>query len=282
MNKLIKGFTLAEVLITLTIIGVVAALTLPALQSKINDKVFEAQRKTAAAKLTEAVSMINVNDGLAASSSTEDFISKLKEQYKITKVCEKDDLSSCFTNFQSQKTLNILSVVMPPAYAMVVEHNTALANLNLYLINTGQKVELMGMRLADGTSMLIGYVPDCNTTTNSTPVYDLLSYRYDLLPYTASLNQVNANDFLVAADDASGLSAGYPIARREIDYGSTTILPVAKDLRACVGAVIDVNGDKRPNTLSQDVFLYQAYNLEFVNGSGDIRDTDLADEMSNY
>ena len=38
-----KAFTMAEVLITLGIIGVVAALTMPVILSKVEDKVLESQ-----------------------------------------------------------------------------------------------------------------------------------------------------------------------------------------------------------------------------------------------
>lgn len=41
------AFTLAEVLITLGIIGIVAAMTMPALINKTQDKVLETQRKKA-------------------------------------------------------------------------------------------------------------------------------------------------------------------------------------------------------------------------------------------
>ena len=45
--KLLKGFTLAEVLITLGIIGIVAALTLPVLNTKIRNKQLESSFKAA-------------------------------------------------------------------------------------------------------------------------------------------------------------------------------------------------------------------------------------------
>ena len=41
-----RGFTLAEVLITLGIIGTVAAMTLPALNTKIRQKIYSARLKT--------------------------------------------------------------------------------------------------------------------------------------------------------------------------------------------------------------------------------------------
>ena len=45
MSKTKKGFTLAEVLITLTIIGIVAAITLPSLLVNVNEKAWNAQKK---------------------------------------------------------------------------------------------------------------------------------------------------------------------------------------------------------------------------------------------
>ena len=41
MFKIIKGFTMAEVLITLGILGVVIAMTLPGLMGKYNNKIAE-------------------------------------------------------------------------------------------------------------------------------------------------------------------------------------------------------------------------------------------------
>src|SRR5574344_1738237 len=47
MKKLRKAFTLAEILIVLAIIGVVAALTIPTLMNNIQDKEFETAQKKA-------------------------------------------------------------------------------------------------------------------------------------------------------------------------------------------------------------------------------------------
>lgn len=57
------GFTLAEVLITLGIIGVVAAMTIPTLLSNTNDQEFKTGFKKAMSTLNQAVTMSIALDG---------------------------------------------------------------------------------------------------------------------------------------------------------------------------------------------------------------------------
>ncbi|MBR1425225.1 type II secretion system protein, partial [bacterium] len=58
------AFTLAEVLITLAIIGVVAALTLPTLIAKVNEKVDGNQKKVTEAKLIQGLNMLDLHGGI--------------------------------------------------------------------------------------------------------------------------------------------------------------------------------------------------------------------------
>lgn len=60
-----NGFTLAEVLITLGIIGVVAALTIPALMTKYEKKVNAARAKQAFSVLAQAIKLSEVENGEA-------------------------------------------------------------------------------------------------------------------------------------------------------------------------------------------------------------------------
>ena len=53
-----KGFTLAEVLITLSIIGVVASMTMPVLINRAGDKVLESQRKKAQSVVANGAKML--------------------------------------------------------------------------------------------------------------------------------------------------------------------------------------------------------------------------------
>ena len=61
------AFTLAEVLITLGIIGVVAAMTMPALISNYKYKVLENQLKTAYSDLSQAAKMFQVHNDMSMS-----------------------------------------------------------------------------------------------------------------------------------------------------------------------------------------------------------------------
>ena len=56
--KNFKSFTMAEILISLTIIGVIAAITLPALQANINENAWRAQRKALYSRISQALSML--------------------------------------------------------------------------------------------------------------------------------------------------------------------------------------------------------------------------------
>ena len=85
-----KAFTLAEVLITLGIIGVVASMTLPALINKTHG----AQYKTALQKsysiITQALQALNADQGFVATRDTyanKTFVNYYKKYFKVLKDC---------------------------------------------------------------------------------------------------------------------------------------------------------------------------------------------------
>ena len=65
-----KGFTLAEVLITLGIVGVVASMTLPTLNNNVQKQTYEAGAKKAYNIVSNAVSMYMVDQGVDDLSET--------------------------------------------------------------------------------------------------------------------------------------------------------------------------------------------------------------------
>jgi len=106
-----KGFTLAEVLITLTIIGVVAALTIPSLLANVSDKTYDAKRKGFTTRMAQAISQIgsiNAYEAKLPAGSTEDpvtyaednssmnfIVEGLSKVYKLTNVCEFENFAGC-------------------------------------------------------------------------------------------------------------------------------------------------------------------------------------------
>lgn len=82
-NFIKKGFTLAEVLITLGIIGVIAALTIPTLINNIQTEQFRTGLKKSYTTLSQAVSTIQAQNSDLDVSSTDNLITDLGTQIKI-------------------------------------------------------------------------------------------------------------------------------------------------------------------------------------------------------
>ncbi|MDR1327472.1 MAG: prepilin-type N-terminal cleavage/methylation domain-containing protein [Heliobacteriaceae bacterium] len=106
------GFTLAEVLITLGIIGVVAALTMPALIQKYKEKVTVSQLKKAYATISNAYILALQEhgefetwfpDGLTRAENTVIFFNNIKPYLRISKDCGHNP--GCF-NPNPMKILN--------------------------------------------------------------------------------------------------------------------------------------------------------------------------------
>lgn len=91
-----NGFTLAEVLITLGIIGVVAAMTLPVLSTKIRNNELETGFKKAYTSLSQAMSLINYEMGGHLD----------EDEYHITRTFKKV-LSEKFKGIDCDKSSNI-------------------------------------------------------------------------------------------------------------------------------------------------------------------------------
>ncbi len=92
------AFTLAEVLITLAIIGIVAALTIPTLVQNYQTKAWNTASEVFQRKLGEALRVMNVQGTLAGYTTTEAFVDELSKHIKITRICDNDDITTCFSD----------------------------------------------------------------------------------------------------------------------------------------------------------------------------------------
>ena len=84
------AFTLAEVLITLGIIGIVAAMTLPSLVNKVQNKELEVGLKKAYAVIQSAFNQMTYDEGQTVNVSnypSYSFLPKFKKYFKVVKDC---------------------------------------------------------------------------------------------------------------------------------------------------------------------------------------------------
>ena len=151
MNFKKSGFTLAEMLITLSVIGVVAALILPNFMTEHQEKLRKEQIRTIKYKLTQATDKMKSLDLIKPYDTTEAFVNELKNHYKITKICKNDELSKCWPTKKISTPdgeIDVNSITTGSAMKSLA-HGTA---------NT----ETVGIQTADGTSMILAYSPVCN------------------------------------------------------------------------------------------------------------------------
>ena len=166
------GFTLAEVLITLGIIGVVAALTLPALLTNIQSKVRAERSRSVQYKFslaTEKMARLNL---IGPYDSTDAFVDELQKHLKISKRCNASNLRGCWpydtVDLGNGKTWDISKTKTGRQFGMNNDDNNDYTSDNV------------GIVTADGTPMILSYNKKCKaidsleklswTTTDNKPL----------------------------------------------------------------------------------------------------------------
>ena len=150
-----KGFTLAEVLITLAIIGIVAALTIPTLVQNYQTKAWDTASEVFQRKLGEALRVMNVEGTLAGYTTTEAFVDELSKHIKITRICENDDITTCFADTVTWGDEEVDMSKVKKAK------------------NFGQEdwdTNTVGVQFANGVNGVIAYNPDCRQNQFSNDV----------------------------------------------------------------------------------------------------------------
>ncbi|MCM1009456.1 MAG: type II secretion system GspH family protein [Fusobacterium sp.] len=204
---------MAEILLSLTIIGVVAAITLPSLTGNINERTWNTQRKALYARMSQAIALMPALNGYgtlsedASGSVTQDnaaetFVTAgLSKVLKINNICDSDKIFDC--GFSSRIiTQNASNFSMP----------TTMAELN-YKINS------------------VSYV---------NPGASQLSYSYS-----------QTNTKAVAFETVNGECVAAYYNPRCQALSSHTLGYVATKL--CVNFVYDLNCSKGPNTIGKDM-----------------------------
>ena len=147
-----KGFTLAEVLITLGIIGVVAAMTIPTLTQNVNEKQLITATNNFNRKFGEALKIMNTQGTLEGRRTTERFLNELAKVYKVAKICDNTELNQCFPKEITWGENEIIDIS---------ELKTAKDMVANEFNGNNWNTDIMGVRFANGVSALIAYNPNC-------------------------------------------------------------------------------------------------------------------------
>ncbi len=244
------GFTLAEVLITLGIIGVVAAMTIPTLVADYQEKSWSTASSVFERKLEEALKVMNTQQTLAGYTTTEAFVDELKKHIKIIKTCDNDKLDSCFP-----KTF---TYGFPETETMDITTFTDSSKLRKEPFGTNT----VGVQFANGVSGVLAYDPNCKQDPYSNQVTGMgcISMIYDTSgsksPNTSNkdLRLLNVNKLYGFKINGTKYTAPYiadPVTKAECEQmlaDGYNVVGCKHDNDYWAGAVKACGGtDKMPN-----------------------------------
>ena len=175
------AFTLAEVLITLGIIGVVAAISLPSFISKINNFQYEIARKKVINSVGEAGRQVIIQGNFNSAYNAKDFVDNiLSKKLKIIKTCETDNLQNCGLSTKILTSDGKKLINMPK--------NIGQLGMNNLRSDTMTYVEKdkpsYGFIMSNGYSVNLFYNPNCivntNASNNNAVDYVCINVIYDV------------------------------------------------------------------------------------------------------
>ena len=161
-------------MITLAIIGIVAALTIPTLIQNYQEKAWNTASQVFQRKLGEALRVMNVQGTLAGYTTTEAFVDELSKHIKITRICKNDDITTCFSDTVTwgDEEVDMSKVKKAKNFGQ-----------NDWDTNT------VAVQFANGVNGIIAYNPDCRQNQFSNDVItfgetgigtDCLAILYDV------------------------------------------------------------------------------------------------------
>ena len=208
-----RAFTLAEVLIALGIIGIVAAMTIPSLIMKYKEKSWATSSTVFERKFEESLKVMNSQGVLGGRVTTENFVNELAKYMKISKICQNSELNQCFSNdflFGTGK----------------IQKSTSdfLKSSKFVLKPFSSDTNTLGIMFANGVNALLAYNPACpqNQFSNTISMSECISMIYDVsgssLPneYGKDIQAINVTK--IPAFKAGNVSFSAPIQPAPLTY----------------------------------------------------------------
>ena len=150
-----NGFTLAEVLITLTVIGVVAAITVPTLISNVKSKTNATKKEVFMTRILNGLKETAVQDTLMGYDSTMEFTKSLGQHYKMFNVCDTNNIKACY---------NVDEVIIDEEKGESIEVSKIKKATNLSLKEEKGWLDPVTIVATDGTVFIMSYNKTCTVT----------------------------------------------------------------------------------------------------------------------
>ena len=209
---------MAEILLSLTIIGVVAAITLPSLTGNINERTWNTQRKALYARMSQAIALMPAVNGygkvsedadqnVTEDTAAETFVTEgLSKVLKINNICDSEHLADCgiastYTNINGSK------MSMPE---------------NLHGLNSFFNLRFQEV---DGAGSHVGPVKSCHLPNTKAAAFETQNGESILTFYN-------------------------PSCQSDIYNGE---LSTYAQTKMCANFIFDLNGSKGPNTVGKDI-----------------------------
>ncbi len=190
------AFTMAEILLSLTIIGVVAAITLPSLTGNINERTWNTQRKALYARFSQAIALMpslngygSLSEGNDSTSATdtaaETFVTEgLSKVLKINNICDSEHLEDCGlpTNITDLNGSNVYSSGLPKTLIDFNDKFNGSWQLgspgNIYLTGAHSQIntKVAAFETQNGESIAVYYNPYCAADMNAISQYKIQPY----------------------------------------------------------------------------------------------------------
>ena len=178
------AFTLAEVLITLGIIGVVAAIILPSFITNVTERINSERQANIAQKVTQAMDQMRAHGLLSAQyATTEAFVDELQKYLKIAKRCDVNNIANCWPT---------PTVTLSDGEEFEVSKAKTGKNLSL-----STETNNVGLILADGASIILNY----NTATSPIDLGDRVETKFKDL----SVGFGKTKEFAYTSDVTKGI-----------------------------------------------------------------------------
>ena len=210
------AFTMAEILISLTIIGIIAAITLPALQANINEKTWATKRKALYSRMSQAISMLPSLNGYGVVFNEQGGIDEAQTAQKAAQVFISDGLSK------------------------VLKINNICDNLNLNKCGFPDTITILRTKDKITTPKKISELNSLMISTAYYPNYSMTNYQ------TAAFETVNGESILAFYNPNCGYVNAF--APSYVSNVKGLLQPTM-----CANFIFDLNGRKGPNKIGKDM-----------------------------